>query len=277
VLLGEFYVPFDELVSFYGESSPELHLPLNLSLTWSKWDAETIGATIADYQARVAGRGWPTTTLDTHDQPRIVARAGIDQARAAAMLLLTQRGTPTLYYGDEIGMRGVDIPAEQAIDPQGRRTGRNRDPTRTPMQWSGDTHAGFSNVEPWLPVGVDRETANVSTQSQDAGSLLTLTRRLLELREREPVLQHGLQEPRDAGPGLVAYCRRTDRRFLVVVNLTHDAASYALRDDGPGRVLLSTFLDREGERAADQVRLRADEGLLLALDAPSPPAAPRSA
>ena len=278
VLLGEFYVPFAELATFYGERVPELHLPLNLSLTWSKWEAETIGTTIADYQARVAGHGWPTTTLDTHDQPRIVARAGVDQARAAAMLLLTQRGTPTLYYGDEIGMRGVDIPPEQAVDPQGRRTGRNRDPTRTPMQWSADTHAGFSKVEPWLPVGVDRATANVSTQSQDAGSLLTLTRRLLELRTREAVLQHGAQEPREAGSGVVAYCRAAERRrLLVVVNLAHASASYALRDEGAGSVLLSTFLDREGERVADQVRLRADEGLVIALDAGAAPVGPRPA
>jgi alpha-glucosidase len=269
VLLGEFYVPFPELVTFYGDRAPELHLPLNLSLTWSKWEADTIGGTIAEYQARVAGRGWPTTTLDTHDQARIVARAGIEQARLAALLLLTQRGTPTLYYGDEIGMRGVNIPPEQAVDPQGRRTGHNRDAARTPMQWSGDTHAGFSKVEPWLPVGLDRETANVASQSLDAGSLLTLTRRLLELRAREPAMEDGAHEPRDAGPGLVAYLRsHGGRRLLVILNLAHVPTTYALRDDGAGFVLMSTFLDREGERVSDQLRLRPDEGLLVALDAP---------
>ena len=275
VLLGEFYVPTDELVTFYGDRTPELHLPLNLSWTWSKWQADAIGPMTADYQAHVAGRGWPTTTLDTHDQPRIVARAGVEQARVAALLLLTQRGTPTLYYGDEIGMRGVDIPSEQAVDPQGRRTGRNRDPTRTPMQWSDDTYAGFSTVEPWLPVGVDRATANVATQSHDAGSLLTLTRRLLELRAREPVLQSGVQEPCEAGAGLVVYLRGDERRFLVVANLMHAPTGYDLRGDIAGRVVLSTFLDREGERVAAQLRLRADEGLLIALDAA--PSASRSA
>jgi alpha-glucosidase len=254
-------------VTFYGNRTPELHLPLNLSWTWSKWQADAIGPMTTDYQARVAGRGWPTTTLDTHDQPRIAARAGVEQARVATLLLLTQRGTPTLYYGDEIGMRGVDIPSEQAVDPQGRRTGRNRDPTRTPMQWSDDAHAGFSTVEPWLPVGVDRATANVATQSHDAGSLLTLTRRLLELRTREPVLQSGVQEAREAGAGLIAYRRSEERRFLVVANLLHAPASYDLRGDGPGRVVLSTFIDREGERVAAEVRLRPDEGLVIALDA----------
>jgi alpha-glucosidase len=269
VLLGEFYVPFAELAGFYGDAVPELHLPLNLSLTWSKWDAETIGRTIAEYHSAVEGRGWPTTTLDTHDQQRIVARAGIEHARVAVMLLLTQRGTPTLYYGDEIGMRGVDIPAEQGIDPQGRRTGRNRDPTRTPMQWSSETHAGFSPVEPWLPVGVDRDTANVASQSRDAGSLLTLTRRLLELRTREPVLIDGAQVALPAAPELVAYQRGdTQRRLLVVLNFAHAAATHALQSDG--RVLLSTFLDREGEQVAAQVRLRANEGLVIELGAAPP-------
>jgi len=182
VLLGEFYVPVEELVGVYGTRSPELHLPQNLTLSYSKWQPGVIGRAIAEYQSRVSGRGWPTTTLDTHDQLRIVARAGLRQARVAALLLLTQRGTPTVYYGDEIGMRGVAIPPEQAVDPQGRRTGRNRDPTRTPMQWSNEPQAGFSTVEPWLPVGLDRDVANVASQSRDAGSLLTLYRRLLELR-----------------------------------------------------------------------------------------------
>jgi alpha-glucosidase len=135
------------------------------------------------------------------------------------------------------------------------------------MQWSNEAHAGFSRVEPWLPVGVDRETANVASQSRDAGSLLTLYRRLLELRNVEPVLREGVHEPLAAGPDVVAYRRRSAaRRFLVVLNFAAHAAHYALGDDGPGRVLLSSFLDREREHVADQVTLRADEGLLIELD-----------
>jgi alpha-glucosidase len=267
VLLGEFYVPLEELVTFYGDSAPELHLPLNLTLTWTTWRAAVVGRTIAEYQSRVVGRGWPTTTLDTHDQPRIAARAGVAQTRVAAMLLLTQRGTPTLYYGDEIGLSGVPIPPEQAVDPQGRRTGRNRDPMRTPMQWSGELHAGFSTVEPWLPIGADFVTANVAAQSRDASSLLTLHRRLIELRGAEPALRDGAQEPLAAGPAVLAYRRRTaTRRLLVVLNFTGDEASYALDDDDKGRVLLSAYLDREGERVRDSVSLKGNEGLVIALD-----------
>src|SRR5690606_4419719 len=207
VLLGEFYLPIDELVTFYGQEKRELDLPLNLTLTWSEWQARVVGEALAEYQSRVYERGWPTTTLDTHDQPRIAARVGIGQARVAAMLLLTQRGTPTLYYGDEIGMRGVPIPSEQAIDPQGRRTGTNRDPERTPMQWSAELHAGFSKVEPWLPIADDFREANVAVQASDSSSLLTLHRRLIELRAQHALLIDGAYEPVAADGAVLAYRR----------------------------------------------------------------------
>jgi alpha-glucosidase len=267
VLLGEFYVPTEELVTFYGTDAPELHLPLNLTLTWAEWRATVVGQKIAEYQSRVFARGWPTTTLDTHDKPRIATRARASQARVAAMLLLTQRGTPTFYYGDEIGMHGVPIPPEQAIDPQGRRTGHNRDPMRTPMQWSSELHAGFSRVEPWLPIGSDFATANVATQSEDSRSLLMLCRRLIELRHAEPVLVDGVHEPLVAGPAVLAYGRRSaTRRLLVVLNFAARKAHYELGEQGPGRVVVSAFLDREGEHVRGAIELRADEGLVIALE-----------
>jgi alpha-glucosidase len=134
------------------------------------------------------------------------------------------------------------------------------------MQWSAETHAGFSTVEPWLPVGVDRDTANVASQSRDAGSLLTLARRLLELRAKEQVLVDGAQVPVPADAELVVYRRENGgRRLLVVLNFAHAAAAHEL--ERGGHVLLSTYLDREGERVAAQVRLRANEGLVIELDA----------
>ena len=144
------------------------------------------------------------------------------------MLLLTQRGTPTIYYGDEIGMRGVDIPPEQAVDPQGRRTGRNRDPTRTPMQWSSEPQAGFSTVEPWLPVGLDRDTANVASQSRDAGSLLTLYRRLLELRAARAGLAGRCARAARRRPGSrrVSQRRSAARRLLVIAEFRARADAF---------------------------------------------------
>lgn len=264
VLLGEFYVPFEELATFYGSAAaPELHLPLNLSLTWTQWRADIVGKTIADYQTCMQDR-WPTTTLDTHDQMRIAMRAGPEHCRIAALLLLTQRGTPTLYYGDEIGMRGVSIPAREAVDPQGRRTGHNRDPARTPMQWSAERHAGFTTAEPWLPASEDAATVNVTNQAQDAGSLLTLYRRLIELRRSEPALRDGVQEPVFADPTVLVYRRRAAAACVVVaLNFGADPASYEI--EGEGTVLVSSSLDRDGEVVRGQFALKPHEGLAISV------------
>jgi alpha-glucosidase len=184
------------------------------------------------------------------------------------MLLLTQRGTPIVYYGDEIGMRGKAIPREQARDPQGRRTGRNRDSARTPMQWNATRHAGFSDVEPWLPTGDDVATLNVEAQRNDPHSLLTLYRRLIELRAKEPVLAAGTHEAVPRTPPLLVYRRRGEQRsLLVVLNMAETEAQCELVEHEPrGSLLLSTYLDRGGERIDGRATLRGSEGVVIALD-----------
>ncbi len=267
VLLGEFYLPADAVVTFYGRDPPELQLPLNLALTYTEWNADAVGRCIEAYQAQVPAHGWPTTTIGTHDQPRLATRVEGEQTRTAAMLLLTQRGTPTLYYGDEIGMRGVPIPPERARDPQGQRTGRNRDPERTPMQWSDEGNTGFSSGKPWLPVGADVATANVAAQRTEPRSLLALYRRLIALRVAEPVLIDGAHEPIVAARPVLMYRRRgAQRTLLVALNLGAASVECPLERGRVGRVLLSTVLDREGERTGDTVSLRPDEGLIIALE-----------
>src|SRR5690606_18916794 len=120
--------------------------------------------------------------LGNHDQHRIATRVGLAQARVAAMLLLTLRGTPTLYYGDEIGMRDVPIPPEMVHDPLERNIpgkGLGRDPERTPMQWSPEPNAGFTTGTPWLPIAEDYRSVNVEVQRSDPRSMLNLYRRLI--------------------------------------------------------------------------------------------------
>ena len=254
--------------TFYGDRSPELHLPLNLSLTWSNWDARTVGRTIADYQAAVSGRGWPTTTLDTHDQHRIVARAGIEQARVATMLLLTQRGTPTLYYGDEIGMRGVDIPPSK---PSIRRAAaRAATAIRRAPRCNGAVTCtrGFSTVEPWLPVGVDRDVANVASQSRDAGSLLTLTGACSSYAPPSRSCRTVRKRRSPQGSALVAYRQAAARRGSCssCLNFAHERTRFALRGDGRGASCCRASSIARANALAISSRLRADEGLVLALD-----------
>jgi alpha-glucosidase len=205
--------------------------------------------------------------LGNHDRPRVASRI---PPRAAAWLLLTLRGTPTLYYGDEIGMRDVPIPPELVQDPWEKNVpgyGLGRDPVRTPMQWDAGPHAGFTAGTPWLPPAEDYPTVNVAAQRDDPRSILTLYRRLIALRRGEPALLGGKYLPAGVGDDWLAYLRQAEgRRLLVVLNFGPRAQTY---EGGPaggrGRVLLSTHLDRAGEVVSGAVALRGDEGLVVEL------------
>ena len=169
------------------------------------------------------------------------------------MLLFTLRGTPTLYYGDELGMRDLEIPPEKVQDPFEKNVpgkGLGRDPARTPMQWDASPNAGFCppDAEPWLPLADDYETANVAAEREDPRSMLTLHRRLLALRRAETALFLGSYEPVEAEGDLLAYVREKDgRRFLIALNLGPEPAAF---ETGGwmtgGKIALSTHLDREG-------------------------------
>ncbi|MDB5687315.1 MAG: alpha-amylase, partial [Rhizorhabdus sp.] len=118
VLIGEIYLPVERLMMYYGTGAPGVHLPFNFQLIDAPWNARGLAAIIAEYEAALPEGGWPNWVLGNHDRPRIAAKLGEAQARVAAMLLFTLRGTPTLYYGDEIGIGRVDIPAARAVDPR---------------------------------------------------------------------------------------------------------------------------------------------------------------
>jgi alpha-glucosidase len=197
---------------------------------------------------------------------------GQAQARVAAMLLLTLRGTPTIYYGEELGMENGVIPPEKVQDPQGVNlgVGRTRDVCRTPMQWDASSNAGFcpAGVEPWLPVSADYETRNVAAQSTDPTSILTLYRRLLALRRASPALYGGSYRPLDGVPDdCFVYLRESgDERKLVALNLSYAEQRVSLPDLGSSaEVLLSTHLDREGTVDLRNLKLRAHEGCVVAL------------
>ena len=152
VLIGEIYLPVERLMHYYGRDRAEVHLPFNFQLIDAPWNARRLAATDrASTRPRCPPGGWPNWVLGNHDRPRIAARLGEAQARVAAMLLLTLRGTPTLYYGDELGLGRRRIPPDRVQDPRELREpglGLGRDPVRTPMPWDGSPNAGFTTGEP---------------------------------------------------------------------------------------------------------------------------------
>lgn len=267
VMIGEFYLPVDELMSYYGSpAAPECHLPFNFQLIGMPWHAPTISAAVAAYEAALPPGGWPNWVLGNHDQHRIASRIGPRQARVAAILLLTLRGTPTLYYGDEIGMHDVDIPPELVRDPQELGVpgfGLGRDPERTPMQWDAGQGAGFSSGTPWLPLAGDYASNNVAAQLADSGSMLALYRRLLALRRAAPALATGSYALLAAEGDLLIYQRaHAGQCFVVALNL--GAAPQQVTLPGiVGRVALSTWLDRDDEDVDGTLALRADEGVIV--------------
>jgi alpha-glucosidase len=269
VMIGEIYLPIERLVTYYGNEGTGVHLPYNFQLVLLPWQARKLDATIHSYEAMIPTYGWPNWVLGNHDKSRIATRVGLAQARVAAMLLLTLRGTPTIYYGDEIGMHDVAVPPDRIRDPAEKNMpglGLGRDPQRTPMQWDGSTHAGFSEAEPWLPLSPDVEQSNVEAKREDDRSILTLYRRLIALRNEMRVLQIGRYAPLVAPGDLLAWVRKLGKeRVLVVLNLGTTELTYDL--DAPhleGTILLSTHLDREGEMN-NPVHLRANEGLIIRL------------
>ena len=268
VLIGEVYLPIEQLVAYYGRGSNRgVHLPFNFQLITSPWDAREIDRAINEYEGALPDGAWPNWVLGNHDQSRVAGRVGPEQARVAAVLLLTLRGTPTLYYGDELGMSDVAVPAGQMQDPQGTRQGLqfSRDPARTPMPWDASPNAGFSDAEPWLPLHDDFESRNVANQQDDPGSILTLYRRLLALRRERRALAVGDYTPVEAAGDVIAYVREHDgERLLVALNLGREPQAVDL-EAYAGTVLLGTDADREGEPVGGRLALQPNEALVAAL------------
>jgi alpha-glucosidase len=209
--------------------------------------------------------------LGNHDQKRIASRVGAAEARVAAMLLLTLRGTPTLYYGDELGLENTEIPPDLVQDPWEKNEpglGLGRDPARTPMPWDGSENAGFTTGMPWLPLNRDWATRNVAALTSDRRSLVALYRHLIALRRQHPALHAGRYIAIRNEGSLFAFqrCRDAKEHLLVALNLGREPRRLTLPDDIAGaRLLLSTELDREGEEMSAKVELRPAEGLILEL------------
>jgi alpha-glucosidase len=276
VLIGEIYLPLDRLMAYYGEKLSGIQMPFNFQLLQTPWKASLLAELIERYDRAVPHGAWPNWVLGNHDNPRIASRVGIAQARVAAMLLLTLRGTPTLYYGDELGMLNGVIPPDKIQDPLENRVpgkGLGRDPCRTPMQWDDSRFAGFSSHEPWLPISDDFDRVNVQAENNST-SMLALYRQLLRLRRAHPVLTVGSYQPTAATGDLLCYIRHAEgERFLIALNLGDRPCGAVLDEPGRrGHIAISTFLDRHGEACKERVDLRSNEGVIISLTGNQEPA-----
>jgi alpha-glucosidase len=272
MMIGEIYLPIHKLVTYYGSATERgAHLPFNFTLLSLPWNAPEIAAAINEYEGALPEGGWPNWVLGNHDQPRLASRIGIDQAKVAAMLLLTLHGTPTIYYGDEIGMADVAIPSEEIQDPQGLNMpdkNLSRDPQRTPMQWNSDKNAGFTQAKPWLRLASDYVKNNVQFQRTETGSMLCFYKRLIELRQREPSLMTGRYAPVHTDQQVMAFTRKAENAdsFLIILNMSHRPC-YFKPDHFPfkGKIAVATSPDRETKVVEAAISLGGDEGMIIRL------------
>ena len=236
-----------------------------------EWSAESVREVVDRYERLLPVGAWPNWSLSNHDKHRIVSRIGLAQAKIAMMLLLTLRGTPTIYYGDELGMEDGWIPAEHIQDPweiKAPGIGVGRDPERTPMLWNNSANAGFcsESVIPWLPIAQDYSSINVEAQKSNSRSFLALTRSLLRVRRQQSALHLGEYQSLYSPPQLFCY-RRFDEisDIIVALNFGSEYQEWILPMEfrHQSTVLLSTFMDRQGGQLRDIVELRGNEGLII--------------
>lgn len=283
LMVGEIYLPLPELVKYYGQNLDECHLPFNFQLIArgdffqpTPWQAQTIRRVVEEYEAALRPGAWPNWVLGNHDVPRVATRFGAAQARTSAMLLLTLRGTPTVYYGEEIGLENVPIPPELVQDPPAVNQPEiahivGRDPNRTPMQWDASPNAGFAapGVTPWLPLAADYAERNVARQQEDPTSMLSLFQALTALRRAEPALHVGDYATVETGvDDVFAYLRTAPAadRFLIALNFgSNDQTLDLSHVASQAKIAVASAMTRQGEVDLARLALGAHEGVVLRL------------
>jgi alpha-glucosidase len=253
VLVGEIYTQppgNSEVAARYLDEGKGLHMAFDFSLIFQFWSAKKYFQSIRKWYEHIPVSGWPCNVLSNHDLFRSIdrfpwRRYKEEKAKVAAMLLLTLKGTPFIYYGEEIGMRNAKIKHRDIRDPFGKKywpfyTGRDK--ARTPMQWDNSIHAGFSSHKPWLPVNDDSVFRNVQYQENQADSLLNFYRELISIRKQLVSLQMGRWVPLLTGAsGVLVYARiHKEERTIVVLNFTSFRKRISLPAHSFGYVLFST-------------------------------------
>jgi len=270
---------FDGDVERAAGLTADRHLVFDFELLGTPRSAAAIGRVLDRREHAFGTHRWPTVVLSNHDQPRQVSRwvAGLDHdavARLSAMLLLTLRGTPFIYYGEEVGMPGIVVPNDVAFDPPARRAGPalpwwNRDQARAPMPWTSEPGAGFTTGVPWLPLPEDWATRNVAAQRTDNRSVLSFFRAMLALRRATPALHAGaMTRLAHRTPGVLGFRRWTaDSRALVLLNLGRRDVTVTLDQDAAAEAwapALGTLGSASpGVGRAGRIRLAALEGVVL--------------
>ncbi len=266
-MVCEIYTFLHEIVNLYKIVDHQSFVPFNFSFISLPWNAQEHKKFIDEFDGMVGHDYFPTYVLGNHDKPRIATTLGQKAARTAALLQLTLRGIPFIYYGEELGMKNVNVPEEKAKDPMAvnmKGFDFGRDPERTPMQWDSSEFGGFSDAEPWLPLEKEFKERNVATEEADKTSFLTLYKSIIHLRKTRKSLTGGIHVPLDFhNPNVLGFIRQEDdEKTLVIANFSEDEHSIEL-PHGHWKTVLSTNLDVVQRKEKDHITLRSSEGVIM--------------
>ena len=221
--VGETFMGVKEAAARYS-GRDKLHGAFNFDLIFAPWQPAKMLSRILEWDSALSENAWPTQVLNNHDRVRTATRyrapENDERLKVAAAMLLTLRGTPFLYYGEEIGMRDIKVSRAEIQDPIGLHYwpfNKGRDGCRSPMQWSSTRNAGFTSGDPWLKIHPGFMDRNVDLQKDDPDSLLNFYRQMLDLRKKTPALQEGMFQPLTFDPRRVlAYLRQVENQTVLV-------------------------------------------------------------
>ncbi len=258
-----------------SDGEKELHMAFDFSPNFAPWSASYFARILGRQYEALEAKGWPVHVLSNHDQSRSAARlakGNPEKIKLLLTLLLTQRGTPFLYYGEEIGMTDVKIPRAALQDPVGIKFWPfhpGRDPERTPMQWNGEERAGFTDGKPWLPIPESARCVNVGAQENDPDSILSHTRSLIALRRERASLNRGSWELLPSPRGVLAYRRkRGEEETTVYLNFSRRTRIVSVPEKAE-IIFSSASTSFKSDISDGMMRLCGFQAVLLVLKKPS--------
>jgi alpha-glucosidase len=279
MIVGEIFAPPpgspEKAASYLGDGMNQLHMAFDFSLIFRRWNAKSYYEAIENWYNQIPEKGWLSFVLSNHDLFRSKNRLGVgnnkeEKAKIMAIILLTLKGTPFVYYGEELGMENVKLTKNQIVDPLGKKYWplfAGRDMARSPMQWTDERYAGFSTNEPWLPVHKNFREINLKKLETDSDSILNLFKNLIALRKEYPSLSMGDWKPIIKGEnGLISYYRiYKNRKIQVILNFTGQKKVYNNGTDVFCKVLLSTSRNQYLEVDSKKIEILPYEGIILKL------------
>lgn len=278
MMVGEVFTDNAEIASEYcGNGNDALHMAFNFNFLFQPWKADKIYKSILSWYNSLKGDAWPNFTFSNHDNLRHSVRyrkAGETQARCkvAAALLMTLKGTPFIYYGEELGMSGGRLKRMELRDPLSYKTYPLkrfcRDLARTPMQWDSNANSGFSESLPWLPADSDFEQNNVEVQQADSLSLLNFYRNLIWFRKKHIALQQGsIKFYEEYLPEILVFERKSeDESLMVLLNFTGKRVSFNMPDRQKGRPVFYSREERKETALESEAILYGYEVLVLNME-----------